>query len=135
MITRTVRVSLLILALVLFLASPYYSLERVWGCGAGLLLSVVNLVWLHRIFGALFGALCSGRKTQIWPTLLMKVFLFYGLVFSVFVLAPISAAAFAVGFSLPMGVILLKLLGRQMIAVTDRGAQGATIPFFRGGNV
>ncbi len=115
MIDRTVETALLVLAVFLVFLSPNYSTGQIWGVGAGLLLSLLNLSWLHRLLGGLLG----GDRKGLLRLLFLKAFFFYGLVVAVLVIVPLSVGSFAVGYTIPLCVLLLKLLGGQMTGRAD----------------
>ncbi len=110
MIARTAETTFLILALLFAFLAPYYPVAHLWGIGAGALLSVANLWGLHRILDGLLG----GNRKRLLSLLFFKGFLFYGLIMAILMMAPLSIGAFVVGYVIPFGVLLLKLLGTEM---------------------
>lgn len=80
-----------------------------WGVSIGLFLSGLNLRILQRLFGSLFQ---GSSKAKMLSYLGMKFPLFYGLLFLVLYLFPLSLGAFFLGFVLPFIVIVLKAVGQ-----------------------
>lgn len=120
MIERTAETAFFILATLFVFLSPRYPAIHLWGMGAGALLSVANLWGLHRILGGLW----EGNRKRLLSLLFLKTFFFYGLVVAILMIVPLSVGSFAVGYAIPFGVLLLKLLGGQM---NDRAAASSLV--------
>lgn len=110
-IDRTIQVSLSLGAILFVFLAPFYPPSIVWGLAVGIGFSVFNLWALRRAFGSFSTA--AFDKKRLTAILFMKLPLFYGSVFLVFYFLPISLEAFAVGFGLPLAVMLLKAIGQR----------------------
>ena len=114
-IDRTIQLSFLLGAVLFVFLAPFYSPSIVWGLSAGLLLSIFNLWALRQVFNELFQARLGGgiHKRKVASYIFMKLPIFYGSVFLVIYFIPVSLEAFAVGFGLPLGVMVLKSIGQR----------------------
>ncbi|NKE72758.1 hypothetical protein [Candidatus Manganitrophus noduliformans] len=108
-IDRTIRVSWVIGAVLFVFLAPSVPMSVTWGVSIGLFLSGLNLRILQRLFGSLFQ---GSSKAKMLSYLGMKFPLFYGLLFLVLYLFPLSLGAFFLGFVLPFIVIVLKAVGQ-----------------------
>ncbi len=109
LIDRTCRFSLILGAILFSFLAPYSSLPFIWGLTTGLLLSALNLVAIQHAVRR-FLAPAGSRLSRV--LILVKFPLLIGAAF--LLLHRVSPAAFAVGYGLPLGVIVLKSVGRAL---------------------
>ena len=119
LIDRTCRLSLILGAILFTFLAPYSSIPFIWGLSSGLLLSALNLVALQhavrRLLSPTGSRLTRGLILVKFPLLIGAAFL---------LLRHVSPAAFAVGYGLPLGVIVLKSVGRSL---TTRSPQNSAV--------
>ena len=109
LIDRTFRLSLILGAILFTFLAPYSSLPFIWGLSTGLLLSALNLVAIQyaarRLLSPTGPRWSRGLILVKFPLLIGAAFL---------LLRHVSPAAFAVGYGLPLAVIVLKSVGRSL---------------------
>ncbi len=114
-IDQSNRLALAVGAALFVAMAPRVSPAVVWGLSAGLLLSALNLWVLRHLVARMF---LSNTSALMRLALVLQFPLLLGVAF--LALCWSAPAAFAVGFSLPLAVIVLKMGGRFLRAGSFR---------------
>ena len=109
-ISRTIKTSLVVGVIFFVFLSQMASLQVLWGGALGIALSVLNLFLLSRLSEAFCMPVIHHKKRGVFCAIL-KFPIFYGLLILLFYQFPISVYPFMVGFSVPLFVMMLKIVG------------------------
>ena len=105
-IDRTIRISWVIGAVLFVFLAPFSPVSVTWGISLGAFLSGLNL-WIIQVF--LGSLLSESSKRKRISYVCMKFPLYYGMLFLVLYLVPVSLWAFGAGFTLPFILMVLKV--------------------------
>jgi hypothetical protein len=117
-ISRSIKTSLIVGAILFIVTIQVASLEVIWGGAIGILASVFNLYILSLIAKTLWVSpsdLSHHQKKAGLLYAVLKFPFFYGLLIFILLNVRLSAYAFMAGFSLPLVVIVLKSVGKVYV--------------------
>ncbi len=128
-IPQTINYSLMIGIIGFAFLSQSQPLSVAWGWFLGTLVSTLNLYLLSRLFQTFLiplSELPKNKKTIFYHSLL-KIPIFYGSFIFLYYMLRFSIDSFMIGFSIPLIVIVLKVIGPIFIkkrAYKERNKRG-----------